>query len=117
MRANPLIVEVVETTAGALPPSSRATNGQRAVLADGEAASVNRAGLRRAIELELVICYNGTCAAEAIAQHALVEVADESAVGSLVDVSTIGEVCEFTVSVPLSRSRACCCATEPRCLL
>jgi hypothetical protein len=67
-----------------LPPDSRAADCKGPVGADGEAACVDGAGLWRAVELELVVCDDGACAARGVAQDAVGEVADKGGVGGLV---------------------------------
>jgi hypothetical protein len=57
--ADPLVVEVVEAAARALPPPRGAANCDGAVGAHREATRVDGAGLGRAVELELVVCDNG----------------------------------------------------------
>lgn len=78
--ADPCIVEVVEGTARALPPLRCAADGQGAVFADREAARVDGACLWGTIELELLICDYGACAAVRVAEDAVVEVANQGAV-------------------------------------
>lgn len=84
--ADPLVVQVVEAARRALPPASGAADGERAVGADGEAARVDCACLWGAVELELAVGDDGAGAAVAVAEDALVEVADEGAIGGLWDV-------------------------------
>jgi hypothetical protein len=64
-----------------LPPDGCAANGERAVGADGEAARVDGACLWGTVELELVVGNDGTGAAVAVAQDAVLEVADKGAIG------------------------------------
>jgi hypothetical protein len=80
---NPFVVQVVEGSAGALPPDCCAADGEGAVGADGEAACIDGAGLWGAVELELVVGDDGACAAVAVTQDAVLEVAYEGAVGGL----------------------------------
>lgn len=81
--ANPLVVEVSKRTAHAAPPAGAASQRKRVVAADREAARVDCASLRRAVELELAVSHNGACAAKLVVQNAVLEGAEEIAVRGL----------------------------------
>ena len=82
--ANPLVVQVAESTAHAAPPAGAASYGERVVPADREAACVDCACLGRAIELELLVGDDGAGAAVLVVEDAVFESAEEIAVRCLV---------------------------------
>ena len=67
------VVEIVEVAAEALPEDVGAAQSQAAVAADGEASSVDGAGLGWLIELELVVGGNVASTADSIGQDAVAE--------------------------------------------
>ena len=81
--ADPLVVQVAKGTAHAAPPASAAANGQRVIAAHGEAARVDCACLRGAVELELAVCDDRAGAAVLVVEDTVFERAEEVAVGSL----------------------------------
>jgi len=81
--ADPLVVKVAKGTAHAAPPASAAANGQRVIAAHGEAARVDCACLRGAVELELAVCDDRAGAAVLVMEDTVFERAEEVAVGSL----------------------------------
>ena len=68
-----LVVQVVEATGQALPPESRATEGEGAVGADGETCSVDGTSLGRAVELELSVGSDVTSAVLGVQEDTVVE--------------------------------------------
>ena len=87
--AYPLVVEVVEGAAQAVPPARCAADGEGLVLADGEATRVDGTCLWRAVELELVVRNDAAGAVPAICEHAVDESEVEGAIGIL------GSRCQF----------------------
>jgi len=75
------VVEVVETTAEALPEDVGAAEGQAAVSAHGEAGGVDGTSLRWLVELELVVGRNVAGAANRVSQDAVAKTDLEGGVG------------------------------------
>lgn len=78
------VVEVVEVTGAALVEDGGAAEGEGAVLAGGEASSVDGASLGRSIELELVVGDNGTGAVLAVLEDGVLEAQDKGLVAGAV---------------------------------
>lgn len=75
-----LVVEVVEVTRQALVEDGGGAEGNGAVVAGRETASVDGAGLGRAVKLELTVGDNGAGAALAVPEDTVVESQDEGGV-------------------------------------
>lgn len=85
MCANVLVVEVDKAAARASPPPGCASNGERAVLAHGEATGVYGTCLWRTVELELTVRNNGAGAVVVVVEDTVLECAEQVSVRSLMD--------------------------------
>lgn len=81
--ANPFVVEVAKGAAHTPPPPCGASNGERVVAADGEAAGVDGTSLGRAVKLELAVGNDRTSAAVLVVEDAVLERARKGAISSL----------------------------------